>query len=132
MLRQPLFFGIALFILDRFLKSFFAFGPVVCNTGIAFGIDIPQRVLFVSMGIFFIVAIMWIRRSMKEMTRLEMSSLSLIFFGALSNLIDREKYGCVIDYIHIIPYFPWFNFADAMIFFGGAMFVSGNFRKKQE
>lgn len=132
MIYRSAFFGLIFFLLDRALKYFFAFGPVVCNTGIAFGIDIPRWILFVFMGIFFIFAIILAKRSIKEMNHLEMTALSLIFFGGLSNGIDRVKYGCVIDYIRIIPYFPWFNIADAAICMGGFILIFTFFGKKQE
>lgn len=132
MIPRSVFIGLIFFLPDRALKYFFAFGPVVCNTGIAFGIDIPRWMLLVFTGIFFVLASIWVMRSLKEMSFLEMTALSLIFFGALSNGIDRVKYGCVIDYIHIIPYFPWFNIADAAICIGGLIFIFTFFSKKQE
>lgn len=43
--------------------------------------------------------------------------LSMIMFGAVSNLIDRFSYGFVIDYLDL-QYFTIFNGADVMITLG--------------
>jgi signal peptidase II len=43
--------------------------------------------------------------------------LLVVFFGAMSNLVDRFKYGFVIDYLDL-KYFTVFNLADAMIVIG--------------
>lgn len=40
--------------------------------------------------------------------------LTIILFGAISNLIDRYRYGFVVDYLEI-KNFTVFNLADAMI-----------------
>ena len=40
--------------------------------------------------------------------------LTIILFGAISNILDRIKFGFVIDYIDL-KYFTVFNLADAMI-----------------
>jgi signal peptidase II len=53
-------------------------------------------------------------------------SLSLIIGGALGNLIDRVRFGGVVDFIyfHWHSYtFPAFNIADAAITFGVALMI---------
>ena len=40
--------------------------------------------------------------------------LTFIIFGAISNMLDRLKYGFVIDYLDL-KYFTVFNMADVMI-----------------
>ncbi len=47
--------------------------------------------------------------------------LTFIIFGAMSNLLDRLKYGCVICYLDL-KYFTVFNLADIMIV-GGALWL---------
>ena len=42
----------------------------------------------------------------------------LILSGALSNLIDRISFGCVLDFLKI-PFWPLFNLADIWISVGG-------------
>ncbi len=67
--------------------------------------------------------------------------LALIFGGAVGNLIDRIRFGKVIDFIDVdIPDMPFigitrwwtFNIADAAITCGLAIFVIGIFLKKKQ
>ncbi|MDQ1283804.1 MAG: signal peptidase [Patescibacteria group bacterium] len=46
----------------------------------------------------------------------------LIASGAISNIIDRVLYGCVIDFIDL-HFWPVFNLADAFITIGGIMII---------
>lgn len=48
--------------------------------------------------------------------------LMLIFSGALSNIIDRLYFGCVIDFIDL-KFWPVFNLADVYITIGGIMLI---------
>lgn len=42
----------------------------------------------------------------------------LILAGAAANLIDRIRISAVIDFIHPLAWFPWFNLADVYINLG--------------
>lgn len=46
----------------------------------------------------------------------------LIWLGALSNLLDRWRYGFVIDYFHLYP-ISYFNLADLLIFVGAVFLI---------
>lgn len=133
-MKSYLSFAVAtvVFVIDRLLKGFFIDRSIACNEGIAFGAYISRWMLFASIGIVLYIFIRWLTVAIIKKDILTIFGISLILSGALSNLIDRFSYGCVADYIHIIPYFPWFNVADMAIFFGGTVFVIGHFRKKQE
>jgi signal peptidase II len=58
-------------------------------------------------------------------------ALTLVFAGALGNMIDRLLLGYVIDFIHFRSGnfdFPVFNLADSYVVIGGALlFISGLF-----
>jgi signal peptidase II len=58
------------------------------------------------------------------------SKIGVIFIlgGALSNLIDRYRYGCVIDFIDI-KIWPIFNLADIFITIGAIIVILRNFKK---
>lgn len=56
--------------------------------------------------------------------------LTLILFGAISNLQDRLFYGYVIDYLEL-RYFTVFNLADAMITIGTASLIFLNIKKNK-
>ena len=47
----------------------------------------------------------------------------LIFSGALSNLLDRARFGYVIDFIEIVPLKGFFNLADCAIVIGILMII---------
>jgi signal peptidase II len=57
--------------------------------------------------------------------------LLFIIFGAISNLVDRLKFGYVIDYIDI-KYFTVFNLADIMIVVGCSVIVLPALLKKNK
>lgn len=52
--------------------------------------------------------------------------LTFIIFGAISNIIDRVKYGYVVDYLDL-KYFTIFNFADVMIVGGFFLFFINSY-----
>lgn len=71
----------------------------------------------ISMSIFLCV---WLARLPRH-ARLEMISVSLILSGAIGNLIDRLRFGHVVDFIQVYYkafYWPVFNVADSCICLG--------------
>ena len=62
-------------------------------------------------------------------------ALSLILGGALGNVIDRVRYGVVVDFIqwHAAGfYWPSFNLADSAICLGAGLMLWDQFRAKPE
>jgi signal peptidase II len=100
------------------------------NTGAAFSFlhDAGgwQRWLFT--GIALIVGLgiaIWMAR-VKSNQRLLLSSLALVLGGAIGNLIDRVRFGYVIDFIAVHwdhHYFPAFNIADSAITIGAGLML---------
>lgn len=67
----------------------------------------------------------WMAR-LKAEQRLLLASLALILGGAIGNLIDRMRFGHVVDFISVhwdIHYFPAFNVADSAITIGAALLL---------
>jgi len=56
--------------------------------------------------------------------------LFLVILGALSNLLDRLKFGYVVDYLDL-RYFTVFNLADVMIVGGGVLILRELAKKGQ-
>lgn len=54
---------------------------------------------------------------------------ALVLGGAVGNLIDRVRVGCVIDFIDL-RFWPVFNLADAAITVGAIVLVYGVVRRK--
>ena len=99
----------------------------VHNTGAAFGLLAGQAspvrtfffltVSFLAMGV-----VLWMLLRLPPDQKVELVALSLIFGGALGNVIDRARLGEVIDFIDVyyrsLPHWPAFNVADSAITVG--------------
>lgn len=100
------------------------------NTGAAFSFlhDAGgwQRWFFT--GIAAVVGIgiaIWMARLKREQ-RLLLASLALVLGGAIGNLIDRMRFGYVVDFIAAHwgeHYFPAFNIADSAITIGAGLML---------
>jgi len=98
----------------------------VQNSGAAFGIfaDSAIRVPFLSaIALLAIAAIVWMLPRLEPQQRWLRLGLILVLPGALGNLIDRLRFGAVIDFIDVHWYqhhWPAFNVADSAITLGVA------------
>ncbi len=95
----------------------------VGNTGVSMGLlpagsDLARWLLtLVTAGIAVAVAL-WLRR---EKHPIEIAALGLVLGGAIGNIIDRVRFGYVVDFLHFFwaEYSFWvFNLADAAITLG--------------
>ncbi len=87
------------------------------NTGIAFGIAIPQTILIIANITLLIVLMYFIQKELNLKKRLSQVLTAAILAGGFSNLADRLYHGYVIDFI-AVPYWPTFNLADIYITVG--------------
>ena len=79
---------------------------------------------FASLAILFIIY--WLARAKGQHSPLLRNALRLILAGALGNLIDRLRFGYVIDFISVHYrdwYYPSFNVADAAISIGAVLLI---------
>jgi len=101
----------------------------VRNKGAAFGIfaDSAFRIpFFISVSFIAAIGIIWFYRKLEEQQRLLQWALALIFSGAIGNLIDRIRFGEVIDFVDAHWYqhhWPAFNVADSCISVGVALLL---------
>ncbi len=111
------------------------------NTGSAFGLLANQTFLLITISIAGLLFILLFLRYLSPATTLSIVSIGLILGGAVGNLIDRLRFGCVTDFIYIRLwsdfYWPAFNIADAAITVGVFTLIysfckSGVFRKAYE
>ena len=72
-------------------------------------------------GIAFIF-LMWMRHAERRLT---IAALAMVVGGALGNMIDRLRFGYVVDFLDFSGlFFPWvFNVADAAITVGAGLLV---------
>ena len=94
------------------------------NKGAAFGFLAESSFrlpFFILVSIIAVVVILGIFRKLRPEQRFNAVALSLIFSGAVGNLIDRARLGEVIDFLYFHwyqHYWPAFNVADSAICIG--------------
>ena len=82
------------------------------NQGMAFGIAIPNKILFNAVSIIAAGAILYYVVKFRNEKFLPRFALTIIFGGAVGNLSDRLIYGRVVDFIDVnIPdlYIPSYD-----------------------
>lgn len=106
-------------------------GPIrftlVRNQGVSFGFlqgtGFLARWLLVIFSLSVVIALaIWIRGAVRLIRSI---GVGLIIGGAIGNLVDRARYGSVIDFIDAQKmFFPWvFNLADTAITIGIGLLI---------
>jgi len=101
------------------------------NPGGAFGFLADQsfmvrRMMFVVVSLFATGLIFWFYHRTPASHPFLAAGFALIFGGAIGNLIDRLRFGKVVDFLDIYVrgwHWPAFNVADSAISVGIAIFV---------
>ena len=105
---------------------------LVYNRGISFGLfqspegqELIRWLLAVFSFAVAVALIVWVRKATKRLT---VVAIGLVIGGALGNLVDRVRFGYVVDFIDVSPMtsnlFPWvFNVADSAITVGVALLL---------
>ncbi len=107
---------------------------MVWNRGVTFGLlnsAAPWSAPLLVAGALVIVALLglWLRRAERRMVAL---SLGAIAGGAVGNVIDRLRFGAVVDFIHAHAFgWSWyvFNIADSAIVCGVAALIVDGMRR---
>ena len=94
----------------------------VTNSGAAFGLFPNQGSFFILIAIIVVIAIVFYYRRLPAEDWLIRVSLGLQLGGAIGNLIDRLRFGYVVDFIDI-SFWPVFNLADASITVGVLLII---------
>ncbi len=99
------------------------------NRGAVWGLMQGWRVVFLIATFLFLAVLIWFYvKKRKAMTVLTRIILSLLFSGAVGNLIDRTLLGYVRDMIYVsLINFPVFNVADSAITIAAALLVIETF-----
>ena len=111
----------------------------VRNTGAAFGIGanadsqlVPLMLNAGAIAVFCVVVVYALRSAVTD--RLLQTGLHLILGGAVGNLLDRFRFGYVVDFLDVyvgVHHWPAFNVADSAICIGiGLLFL--DMRRKPE
>ena len=111
----------------------------VRNTGAAFGLGanassklVPILLNLGAIAVFGVVVVYALRTAVSD--RLLQTGLHLILGGAIGNLLDRYRFGYVVDFLDVYigsHHWPAFNVADSAICIGIAL-LFWDMRKKPE
>lgn len=119
-------YGQAIAIIPDFFDIVF-----VLNPGAAFGFLATlsagvRNPLFILVSVVAVVLIVFYRARYLGSNRLVSFALALVLGGAAGNLIDRLRYGMVVDFldVHVDQYhWPAFNVADSTISIGVGLMI---------
>ena len=89
----------------------------VTNTGVAFGLFRDQAILFVLIAAAVVTMIIVYQHVLTSDALLFRMALGLQLGGAIGNLLDRLRFGYVVDFIDL-RFWPVFNIADSAIVVG--------------
>lgn len=111
-------------------------GFYICNKNIAWGINIPDGpfwIIWIALIIVLVSILLATNQKIKDTRQKDDKSskahiynslfIILIVTGAISNIIDRLLFGCVIDIINL-GFWPVFNLADSFIVWGGILLLA--------
>ena len=106
----------------------------VTNTGAAFGFLSGDKswlrlIFFIGVAVLALVIIVYAYGHLKEQGKIYVYSLGLIGGGAIGNLIDRLRFGSVVDFLDFYlgsHHWPAFNAADSAITVGVGLFLLGS------
>jgi len=112
----------------------------VRNPGAAFGFLAQaspafRSFFFSAVAVIAVFLILYFIIRHKEGTLLQTTALSLISGGALGNLLDRVRFGEVVDFLDFYVgsyHWPAFNVADSAISVGACLLLYEIFRKKEK
>lgn len=140
--RLSLYFLLSgfLFTLDQFFKylaynnqifKFYLLKPWLGweyfpNPGIAFGIPVPQIVLYILTPLILFSLVYWWKKNNHKTNNFYLG-VFLIFAGAISNLIDRVVFSITIDYFRVLT--SVMNLADIIIVIGAFLLL---YHKKEK
>ncbi len=121
-----------LFVVDRFIKLGFFVAPdefqellswlpyeqyMYLNDGVIFGWQLPAWLIIVLSASLLIVVLLNLLQYLYQLRSVEYFGWMLIFVGGLSNVLDRFRFGSVIDWWQM----PWgavINLSDVYILIG--------------
>ena len=108
---------------------------LTCNAGVSFGLlnrtGVPSLILSVAAALIIVVLVFWLSRVRASFLA---AAIGLIIGGAIGNVVDRLRFGAVIDFLYFHAgswYWPAFNLADSAICLGvAAMLLDGTLLRR--
>ncbi len=104
------------------------------NTGAAFGMlagaqSVWRQVFFVGVAALALGVMAFSYRQFRSQGKIFAHAIGLIAGGAVGNLIDRLRFGAVVDFLDFYlgtHHWPAFNVADSAICVGVGLFILGS------
>ncbi|MEJ2007512.1 MAG: signal peptidase II [Acidobacteriota bacterium] len=108
------------------------------NTGIAFSLfagasSTWKMVLLIAISLALLITVVIVTWKSREMNWTTGVALALILGGASSNLVDRIRFGQVVDFLDVYYrsyHWPTFNLADSAIVVGAGLIILELFLSK--
>jgi signal peptidase II len=112
----------------------------VMNPGAAFGFlasasETFRYIFFIGITVLVMALIIYYIVKSTSQNIIYVLSLTLIFGGAVGNLIDRIRFGAVVDFLDVYigtAHWPAFNVADSAITVGAALMVWGMIKQHKK
>lgn len=106
----------------------------ITNTGAAFGLlageqTLLRQVFFIAVAMAALLVLFFSYRHLHGQSRLFVHAIGMIAGGAVGNLIDRLRFGHVVDFLDFYVkgyHWPAFNVADSAITIGVGLFILGS------
>jgi len=118
--------GQGLPIIPGFFDLVFVLNPGAAFSFLATLPDSVRNPFFITISVTAVILILVYRTRHLQQHELASLSLALVLGGAIGNLIDRLRYGMVVDFllVHVYEYhWPAFNVADSAISLGVTLMV---------
>lgn len=119
---------------QEIIPGFFSL-TYLTNKGAAFGFlngdyGAWRHLFFIGVALVAMVVMLFFLRQMHKEGKWSVAAIALIFGGAAGNLIDRLRFGAVVDFLDFYwatHHWPAFNVADSAITVGVGIFLISNF-----
>ncbi len=105
---------------------------MVWNEGVSFGLfnDGGEAGVLFLMGLTLAIMIFFVFWMFKAESKFQLIAISMVIGGAMGNLIDRARFGAVVDFLdfHIGNWhYPAFNVSDSCIVIGVLLLMTHSF-----
>jgi signal peptidase II len=122
-------------IIDGFFNLVYVMNPGAAFGFLATASKTFRYCFFTGITVTVIVLIIYYIIKSKPQNMLMVTSLTLIFAGAVGNLIDRIRFGAVVDFLDVYigtAHWPAFNVADSSISIGAAIMIWEMIMKREK